>query len=236
MADTAKNYISQIKLGGTTYDIKDVEARNLVANGVHYVGISNTAELEDGYTGNVSVNNAELNAKVGDIVLKAFTDKNNATIHREFIWNGEHWDEFGSSGAIGAMAFANTASGITDVHNHELSTTENTTIQLASEATVSVEGTYKMPSGTGSAKFSTDKFVQSYPGVTGKLVTTKITGVGETVTINQKPTFETGTLETKTLVTVKQAAITLHDTPTLNKTDIVPSYTEVKGQLDTTDI
>lgn len=44
-----KKYISQLNVGGTTYDIKDAEARDLIKGGVSYLGRTTTA-LTDGAT------------------------------------------------------------------------------------------------------------------------------------------------------------------------------------------
>lgn len=111
MAD--KHYISQITLPtGTTYDLKDTEARialeNLsatVAGGVQYVG-KTTSELVDGATTNpiVVVNgesSANYTAKVGDMV-----DYNNIL----FLYNkNDQWDQLGSAGPIKALAYKDTA-------------------------------------------------------------------------------------------------------------------------------
>ena len=46
--------ISQLNINGQLYSIKDTVGRNLIANGVHYIGISTTAALMDHYTGDVT--------------------------------------------------------------------------------------------------------------------------------------------------------------------------------------
>lgn len=111
MAD--KHYISQITLPtGTTYDLKDTEARialeNLsatVAGGVQYVG-KTTSKLTDGATTNpvVVVNgdsSADYTAKIGDMV-----DYNNVL----FLYNKKNqWDQLGSAGPIKALAYKDTA-------------------------------------------------------------------------------------------------------------------------------
>lgn len=98
--------ISQIKLpDGTTYDIKDSNARDRIAAleaFTTYLGVTTTA-LTDGATTNpVTINGASVTAKSGNIVLYG---------NKEFIFDGTHWNEFGDLSALGDLAYKNTASG-----------------------------------------------------------------------------------------------------------------------------
>lgn len=107
MADI--QYISQITLpSGNTYVIKDKEARELIAGGVHYRGVTTTA-LTDGSTTNpIQIGGQSYTAESGDLVIYQETNKPD----REFIWNGSSWDEFGIGiGTLGALAFKNSAQG-----------------------------------------------------------------------------------------------------------------------------
>lgn len=98
-------YISQITLpSGTTYDIKDAGARELIAaleGSTAFLGVT-TTELADGSTTNpVTINNASVEATTGAIVTYG---------SKELIWNGSAWQEFGDLSALGALAHKDSAS------------------------------------------------------------------------------------------------------------------------------
>lgn len=103
-------YISKITLpSGSTYDIKDVEAReglsalsSMVEGGVHYIGKTTTA-LSDGSTTNpvVIVGKGEVTAVQGDMASMAKAGSQDL----EFIFNGTTWYEIGSTGTLKAFAF-----------------------------------------------------------------------------------------------------------------------------------
>ena len=99
-------YISQITLPtGTTYDIKDAEARNLIAGlsgSTSFLGVTTTA-LTDGSTTNpVMINGVSTTADTGGIVTYGSA---------EFVWNGTAWQEFGDLSALGSLAYKSSASG-----------------------------------------------------------------------------------------------------------------------------
>lgn len=98
--------ISQIKLpNGTAYNIKDANARQRIAaleSFTTYLGVTTTA-LTDGATTNpITINNADVTAKTGNIVLYG---------NKEFIFDGTHWNQFGDLSSLGTLAYKNTASG-----------------------------------------------------------------------------------------------------------------------------
>ena len=98
--------ISQIKLpNGTTYNIKDANARKRIEaleSFTTYLGVTTTA-LTDGATTNpITINNQNVTAQSGNIVLYG---------NQEFIFDGTHWNQFGDLSALGALAYKNTASG-----------------------------------------------------------------------------------------------------------------------------
>ena len=104
--------ISKITLpSGTVYDIKDAQARADIAGlqiaasgGMHYLGAT-TTPLTDGATNStISVGGQTVTPIAGDIVI--YDDK-------EFILSGTspaHWNEFGSTGSLKALAFKDNAS------------------------------------------------------------------------------------------------------------------------------
>lgn len=106
-----ENYIAQITLpNNTTYQLKDAFAREQIAaitgtvSGVmKWIGVT-TTPLTDGATTNpITVNGSNYTAIAGDVV--AYGDL-------EFAWSAlGHWCEFGSTGSLKALAFADTATG-----------------------------------------------------------------------------------------------------------------------------
>lgn len=144
MPDT-KKYISQLVVGGITYDIKDLEARALAAGGIHYIGVTTTTTLTDGATTSpIVIDKASVTPKKGDLVLYAETGGE----HTEYLWNGEHWDRLGY-GKFGDLAYKNSAVGTVDLgHGHEF-TTEDATAELAgTTAGVGVAAHEYTPAGT----------------------------------------------------------------------------------------
>ena len=97
--------ISKITLpSGTTYNIKDQGARDLIAaleGYTYYIGVTTTA-LTDGATTNpITVGGSSVTAKTGGIVTYS---------SKEFIFNGTAWQEFGDLSALGALAYKDSAS------------------------------------------------------------------------------------------------------------------------------
>lgn len=97
--------ISKITLpSGTTYDIKDAVARQQIAGGVHYVGVTTTA-LTDGATTNpITIGGNSYTAANGDMVVYG---------NQEFIFSGDDnaWHEFGDLSGLGDLAYQDTATG-----------------------------------------------------------------------------------------------------------------------------
>lgn len=98
--------ISKITLpSGTTYNIKDQRARDLIdemSGYTDFLGVTTTA-LTDGATTNpIKINNVDVTAKKGNIVTYGSA---------EFIFNGTAWQAFGDLSGLGDLAFKDTASG-----------------------------------------------------------------------------------------------------------------------------
>lgn len=97
--------LSKIIVGSNEYDLKDAYARERIASlesYSDYLGVTVT-EITDGATTNpISVGGDQVTAKKGNIVN--FGSK-------EFIWNGNQWQEFGDMSALGALAFKDSATG-----------------------------------------------------------------------------------------------------------------------------
>lgn len=105
MADISKITL----LNGTTYDLKDAQARNdiedikgAIAGGVTFMGETTTA-LTDGATTNpITINSKSVTAIKGYLVV--YNSK-------EFVFDGTKWIEMGDLSVLGAMAYKDSASG-----------------------------------------------------------------------------------------------------------------------------
>lgn len=119
--------ISKITIGTSTYDIKDAVARATLVGGVHYVGKTNTALTDGATTKPIKIYDAEIakwepyDQANGDVVIYEKAEGR----HLEFIWNGNHWDEFGSTGELGTAAFIDYDEQNLQ-HTHELTYTSTT--------------------------------------------------------------------------------------------------------------
>ena len=119
MAD--KKYLSKIVKGSDTLWIKDAEAQasiediySKISGGLHYLGKSTTPIADGDATGPWVIDGVtyvvsgavdpQKNLAAGDIVIYG---------ESEFIWSGASgkWQEFGSTGSLGALAFKDSASG-----------------------------------------------------------------------------------------------------------------------------
>lgn len=106
--------ISKIKVGQTTYDIKDASARTdistlqsklvSVTSAMHFIGIT-TTPLTDGAT--TSTLAGEGLVKTTGFANGDFVIYNNS----EFVWNSTKWNELGSTGSLKKLAFKDEASG-----------------------------------------------------------------------------------------------------------------------------
>jgi len=102
--------ISKIKVGSTSYDIKDADARSRIAALESYsdfLGVT-TTQLVDGVTTSpvITINGDSVTAKKGNIAIYGSA---------EFIYDGTVWQEFGDLSAIqnllGDLAYEDTAEG-----------------------------------------------------------------------------------------------------------------------------
>ena len=98
--------IKQITMpSGTTYDIVDAGARELIEeleSYTDYLGVT-TTELADGDSTNpITIDGESVTAKKGNITGHG---------SKEFIFNGSVWQEFGDLSGLGALAFKSNASG-----------------------------------------------------------------------------------------------------------------------------
>ena len=99
--------LSKITLpSGTTYNIKDEEARNLIAalsSATRYLGVTTTALSDGATTKPIVIGEDSINQKGGDIASYG---------NSEFVWSDveSKWRELGSTGSLKALAFKDSAS------------------------------------------------------------------------------------------------------------------------------
>ena len=99
--------ISKIKIGATTYNIKDAVARQVIENissPMNFLGVS-TSEITDGGEEQPTISTEEKTPKVGDVVVYKSA---------EFVWgpkagdDGNCWYKFGDTTDLGKFAYADT--------------------------------------------------------------------------------------------------------------------------------
>ena len=101
--------ISKITLpNGTTYDIKDAQARNdieaiqtAIAGGVSFMGETSTALTDGATTTQIVINNKTVTAVKGWLVV--YNSK-------EFVYDGDSWIELGDLSLIGDLGWKDSAS------------------------------------------------------------------------------------------------------------------------------
>lgn len=148
--------ISQIKIGGQTYDIKDRVAREASASGVYYAGETSTP-ISDGMktmTGQVTVGGEEKSLKSGALVIYE---------EKEFIYlqydepdessNVGEFNEFGSTGSLKGLAFKDSATGTTAGHTHSVTGTGNVSGTSVESHSYTPEGTVAV-SGSATSTFT----------------------------------------------------------------------------------
>lgn len=177
--------ISKITLpSGTTYDIKDGVAREMISGlsgAMHYLGTTTTSITDGASTNPISIGGKSVTAKNGDVVIYST---------REYVFSDSDskWHEFGSTGSLKALAFKDSASG-----NHTPSGSVSQPSFTGTEATISSSYT---PAGTVSAPTITvtpnTTTVNSITAV-GSLPNWTASVADETLTIG----WSAGTLPTK---------------------------------------
>lgn len=145
-------YLSKITLpSGTTYDIKDAEARAAIAaitggDAVVFIGVSST-KLTNGGTEKPTIDSVEKTPKTGHIFFYGTS---------EFIWGSDSkWHELGSTSSLGSLAYKNNASGkVTPTGTVSKPTFTGSQSDVTITAKENTSGNYQ-PAGTISgAKFT----------------------------------------------------------------------------------
>lgn len=241
MADTPT--ISKITLpNGTTYDIKDAQAREdiaaieqAIAGGVTFMGETTTA-LTDGATTNpITINGNSVTAIKGYLVVSS---------SKEFVFDGTKWIELGDLDALGALAWKDSVSATytpagTVSKPTFTGSSSNVTITTADNASGNYQpkGTVSQPTFTGSATTSTGNFTPagsvsvSTNATSNKTATVSAAASGTTTytpggTVTQ-PTFS-GSAMTSTGDFTPAGTIALsntNQTTTVSKTSGTATYT-----------
>ena len=189
--------ISKITLpSGTTYDIKDAVARQSIAGGVSFIGVSSTA-ITDGGGQKPTINDVETTPLNGNMCIYG---------DAEFIFVGDYgdggtWAKFGDTGELGDLAYKDSASG-----------------------TVTAAGTVSQPTFEGSSLTSTGSFTPSgsisvgtgtanyTPAGSVSAPTISVSSAGSTTTI-KNPTSKTVALTVATAApseTAPSNAVTMY--------------------------
>lgn len=94
--------ISQLTINGGVYDIEDTVARNTAAGGIQLKGETSTPLTDMSTTNPIVINSESYTAVNQDAVFYN---------HKEFVFDGTYWHEFGDMTGLGDLAFKNDASG-----------------------------------------------------------------------------------------------------------------------------
>lgn len=118
--ETGAKYLTNLNIGGQKYTIKDAWLREevsavkaVVAGGVLFKGVSSTAITDGEALKELTVAGSTIAAadqKDGYLFIY-----NDGTKNLEFIVSNGKYSEFGSTGELGALAFADKASGSVEV-------------------------------------------------------------------------------------------------------------------------
>lgn len=179
--------ISKITLpSGTTYQIKDEVARRAQSGAMHWLGITTTPITDGSTTTSIVIDGVTITVGADDAGgVVGYDDQ-------EFIWSGTAWQEFGSTGSLGALAFEDSATGAYT----PAGTISGTAVQLATTTINSITDVGSLPSLTMSVANETLTIAFSQGTLPTKGGdTTVATG---TVTSITQPTF-TGTAATITV-------------------------------------
>lgn len=228
--------ISQIKVtSGNIYNIKDAQARSdiaalqsTVAGTIQLKGATTTALADEGTTNPITIDGASYTAVANDAVFYN---------HKEFVFDGTKWHEFGDMTGLGALATKDSASG-----TYTPEGTINAQTFTGKEAAVTItatdnasgnyqpKGTVSKPTFTGDATTSTGKFTPA-----GSVAVSIKSSTNKTATVSKAAS---GTATYTPEGTVAAPTVTLDTagaTATVNSiTDVgtLPTFTtEVKDEV-----
>ena len=170
---------SAVSKSQTTIDSELATIRESVTQVMKYRGVT-TTELTDGSTtATITINGQSVTFTAADAGSVVISDT--GADQKEFVWSGTIWNEFGSTGALKALAFKDSASGTYDKTTSitlTVPTVSATTQKLSATATNGAATiTSTAAAVTGYSSPTTSNFVTSYPGATSKLEKTTVPNV-----------------------------------------------------------
>lgn len=201
-------YLKRITLpSGSVYTIRDAEAwqaieelQEMIAGVMHYVGRSYT-EISDGSQVTpikIMVDGELVNhdAQRGDVVTYTPTGGDHEL---EFAWTGNHWEEYGSSGALKALAFKDTATTTLDDYPYSATSTFTGTQETFD---ITPAGSIAVQTAT-----TTDKATTVAPALSGESTYTP-SGSVSTPQISLASAGSTTTIKNPTKQTVATGIVT----------------------------
>ena len=152
--ETGAKYLSTLTLKGQAYTIKDAwaraeidEVKAAITGGTHFRGVSTTAIKDGDSLKDITLSGGETlviaDQHDGDMFIYS-----NGTKNLEFIVSNGKYSEFGSTGELGALAFADQASGSVTVDIKGAITLEDYTPQVS-------KGTLAVTTATDTIEVST---------------------------------------------------------------------------------
>lgn len=243
--------IKQITLpSGTTYDIVDQGARELIAGlsgSTQYLGVT-TTQLVDGVTTNpnIVVAGQTVTASAGGIATYG---------SKEFIYSGTVWQEFGDLSALGDLAYKDSASGSytpagsvtvgTSSSKHAVSKASSGTTTYTPEGTVAFVSTggtgYAVSKASSGTTTYTPEGSVSLTNTSTSISLDRAAGTSSSYTVKEAKTVTVGTTSATPTVTIAEGTSSDYQvtgtvgTPTITvtpTTDTVNSITDV-GTLPT---
>lgn len=201
---------------GTTYNIVDQGARDLIAellNYTRYLGVTTTV-LTEGSTANpITIGGESVTAASGDVATYN-TD--------EYIFNGSIWQQFGSLSGLGTLAYKNSASGNFQPAG---SVTVGTTSSKKTVGTTSGESTYTPAGSVSLSTSSTSISLDRSTGTSSSYSVKEVSGVSVGTTSSTPTiTLASGTSSDGYQVSGSVSAPTITVVPT---TTTVNSITDV---------
>lgn len=149
--------ISKITLpSGTTYDIKDAGARELISSlsgALTYLGTTTTALTDGCSTSPITIGSTSVTPKAGDVAAYG---------NSEFVWSAAEskWREFGSTGSLKSLAFKDSASAsYTPAGSVSQPSFTGTRATISSSFTPA--GTVSISKGTGTANYTPEGTVSA---------------------------------------------------------------------------
>ena len=225
----AKYTISQFTMpSGDILELKDKVAREAVAGGTHFLGVTTTAISDGSTTATISIGGESVTAANGDIVVYG---------NKEFIWatSDTKWHELGDVTNLGALALKDSASGSYTPAGTIEATLSGTAISYTPEGSVSKPDITVTESSISIAEFASEGSVVagSAASASATMPTLVFTpdGANENLTISWTDgsfSFTANTPTSVTLPTSKNTTVLNGATAALNN---APTFTGTEASF-----